>query len=183
MLNVDCSSFQQLRPVQRRQEILFHLGEFSSGDRVAGDEDQFNRLGQFMLMLPEAFAEQPPGAAALHRAADPAARDDPEPGGSPVRQTLPVGDEAALGQTLSLLPDAREIAVLPEPPGAAQAQATGVGRLAAGGWDRVGHGDADQTGVRRLRPSRRRLRSVARPLLVDLRARNPCCRLRRIFDG
>lgn len=41
----------------------------------------------------------------------------------------------------------------------------------------------DQTGVRRLRPLRRRLRRVALPLLLELRFRKPCCRLRRIFDG
>ncbi len=39
------------------------------------------------------------------------------------------------------------------------------------------------TGVRRLRPSRRRLRSVAFPRLLELRAKTPCCRLRRIRDG
>jgi hypothetical protein len=66
-----------------------------------------------------------------------AARDDAEPGGGPVRQTLPVGNETALRQTLALLPDTREITIPPQSPGAAQAQATGVGRLATGGWDRV----------------------------------------------
>ena len=39
------------------------------------------------------------------------------------------------------------------------------------------------TGVSRLRPTRRRLARVARPLLLEFRFRNPCCRLRRIFDG
>jgi len=42
---------------------------------------------------------------------------------------------------------------------------------------------ANQTGVRRLRPTRLRLRKMARPLLDELRDRKPCCRLRRIFDG
>jgi hypothetical protein len=40
-----------------------------------------------------------------------------------------------------------------------------------------------QTGVSRWRPARRRRHKVARPLLLRLRARKPCCRLRRIFDG
>lgn len=44
-------------------------------------------------------------------------------------------------------------------------------------------GMADYTGVRRLRPWRRRLRNVARPLLLRFRARNPCCRTRRRLDG
>jgi hypothetical protein len=39
------------------------------------------------------------------------------------------------------------------------------------------------TGVSRFRPTRRRLRNMAFPLLLELRFRNPCCRLRRIFDG
>ena len=39
------------------------------------------------------------------------------------------------------------------------------------------------TGVRRLRPTRRRLARVARPLLVEFRFKKPCCRLRRIFEG
>jgi hypothetical protein len=34
-----------------------------------------------------------------------------------------------------------------------------------------------------LRPTRRRLLKIARPLLVEFRLRNPCWRLRRIFDG
>ena len=72
--------------------------------------------------------------------------------------------------------DAREIAVLRETQRAAQAQA----------FRRFGVHDArrqDYTGVRRLRPTRRRLASVALPLLLALRLRNPCWRLRRIFDG
>jgi len=40
-----------------------------------------------------------------------------------------------------------------------------------------------QTGVRRLRPVRRRFRRMPRPLFLELRFRKPCCRLRRIFDG
>ena len=41
----------------------------------------------------------------------------------------------------------------------------------------------DYTGVKRLRPTRRRLRRVARPLLLELRFKKPCCRFRRILDG
>ena len=40
-----------------------------------------------------------------------------------------------------------------------------------------------QTGVSRLRPTRRRFRKIPRPLLLELRLRKPCCRLRRIFEG
>ena len=34
-----------------------------------------------------------------------------------------------------------------------------------------------------MRPTRRRLARVALPLLLELRFKNPCCRLRRIFEG
>lgn len=40
-----------------------------------------------------------------------------------------------------------------------------------------------QTAVRRLRPSLRRLRMTLRPPRVDMRARNPSWRFRRIFEG
>ena len=42
---------------------------------------------------------------------------------------------------------------------------------------------APHTGVKRLRPTRRRLRRMPRPLLVELRLKKPCCRRRRTFDG
>ena len=65
MLNVECFSFQQIRAVQRRQKILFHPGKFFPSDGIARDQNQFDRLREFMLMPPEAFAEQPPRPAAL----------------------------------------------------------------------------------------------------------------------
>ena len=46
-----------------------------------------------------------------------------------------------------------------------------------------GHFSPDYTGVKRLRPTRRRFAKVALPLLLELRFRKPCCRLRRILDG
>jgi hypothetical protein len=115
--------FQKARAPQRRQKILFHLGEFFPGNRISRHEDEFHRLGQFMLVLSEAFAEQPPGAAPFHRAADFPARDHTEPWRCADGQPVPVGDETALRKPLSLLPHPREIAVLPESRVAAQAQA------------------------------------------------------------
>ena len=70
MLNVECFSFDQSRSFQRRQKILFHAGKLFSGDGIARDQHQFHRLREFMLVQPEAFAEQPPRAAAGRRAAD-----------------------------------------------------------------------------------------------------------------
>ena len=78
-----------------------------------------------MLMLPETFPEQTPRAAAFHRAANFAARDDAELRRRAVWQAVPVGDETAERQTLALLPHAREIPVLPESRVAAQTQASG----------------------------------------------------------
>lgn len=39
------------------------------------------------------------------------------------------------------------------------------------------------TGVRRLRPARRRRAMIARPLLLELRLRKPCWRFLRILEG
>ena len=86
---------------------------------------------------------------------------------------LPVGDQTTAHGPLAFMSHPAEITRLFETLLTAQEAAFRWGR----------RHDDDQTGVRRLRPTRRRLRNVARPLLVLLRARNPCCRLRRIFDG
>ncbi len=113
----------QTRAAQRGEKILFHPGKSFSGNRIARDQNQFHRLREFMLMPPETFAEQPPGAAAVRRVADFFAGDDAEPGRGAVGQLVPVGDEAAEREPFALLPDAREIAALREPRRAAQAQA------------------------------------------------------------
>ena len=68
--------------------------------------------------------------------------------------------------------DPRKIPTLLDTTGARKIQTSGAC------WHRVGY-----TGVRRLRPTLRRLRKVARPLLLELRAKKPCWRFRRIFDG
>ena len=187
MFNVRCSVvsilFQQICPVQRRQKILLNPGKIASGNRGARHQHEFDRLGQFMLMLPETFAEQTPRAAAFDGPSDFPARHDAQFWCGAGGQPLPIGDETTLREPFALLPDAYEITVLAEAPGAPQSQAPGIWRRVTSVWGQGGHEQADQTGVRRLRPTRRRLRKVARPLLVDLRARNPCCRLRRIFDG
>ncbi len=132
-INADCRNqnvpeqvhliFQKLRAVQRRQKIRFHVRKIFPCDRVPRDQNNFNGLCQFMLMLPETFPQQPPRAVALHRAADLFARDHAEFRRRAVRQSVPVGDEAAEHEPLALLPDAREIAALLKPRGATQSQA------------------------------------------------------------
>jgi len=174
--------FQQAGAVQHRQKVFFHGGKIAVRDGRPRHQYQFDRLGQFMLVLPEAFPQQPPRSAAFDRTADFAARDDAHFRRHALRQAMPVDNETTQRQTLALLPHPHKIPVPAEPHSAAQSPTPGIGRPGSGVWGRGGH-EPGQTGVRRLRPSRRRLRRVARPLLVDFRARNPCCRLRRIFDG
>ena len=116
-------SFQQVRAIQRRQKILFHIGKLFSSDGIARDQNQFDRLREFVLVLPETFAEQPSRAAAHNRAADFFTRDDAEFRLRAVGQFVPVGNQAALREPFALLPDARKIAALREARGAIQPQA------------------------------------------------------------
>ena len=76
-----------------------------------------------MLVQPETFAEQPPGAAAGRRIADFFAGDDTEFWAFTVGKFGPIRDETAQNEPFSPLPDARKIAVLREPRRATQAQA------------------------------------------------------------
>jgi len=92
-----------------------------------------------MLVLTETFAEQTPRAAARHCAADFPARDDPQFGRRAGRQPAPIDNETALRKPFAVLPDAREIPVLPESRVATQTQASGVWRSASGVWGPGGH--------------------------------------------
>jgi len=113
--------FQEFCAVQRRQKILFHFGEFFPGNRISRDQNEFHGLRQFILMLPETFPQQTPGAITFNRAADFFARHDSQFRFCAVRQPLPVGDKAAEREPLPLPPDARKITALPDARGAAQA--------------------------------------------------------------
>jgi len=115
--------FEQSRAVERGEKILFDFGKIFLGDGIPRDQNQFHRPREFMLMQPETFAEQPPGAAAGRRIADFFAGDDAELGRGTVGQMVPVGDEAAQHEAFTALADAREIAALREPRRTAQAQA------------------------------------------------------------
>jgi hypothetical protein len=74
-----------------------------------------------MLKLPETFPQQTARPVAVHGAANFFTRDDAQFRFSPVRQPLPVGDEATEHDPLPLLTDASEIAARPDARGAAQA--------------------------------------------------------------
>ena len=125
-------------------------------------------------MEAERLPQQPPRAVAHHGAADLAPGDHAQARRRSRRQPLPVGDQAADDQPLAGPAHAGEIPALLDARRAAKPQAL---------WRPGGHAPAGYTGVKRLRPTRRRLRRMPRPLLLALRARKPCCRLRRIFDG
>jgi hypothetical protein len=127
-----------------------------------------------MLVEAERFPQQPPRAIAHHGAANPAGGNHPQARSRIRRQPLPVSYHATNDQSFPIPPHAKEITPLLNARCAAKPQAL---------WYAVGHGPAVYTGVNRLRPTRRRLRRMPRPLLLELRARNPCCRFRRIFDG
>jgi hypothetical protein len=114
---------QQAGAVERNQKIPFDRYKIAADDRRLGDQDEFHRLGEFVLVPPETFAEQTPRAAAFHRAADATAGDDAKLRRRAVRQPAPVGDETALRQPFALLPHAREITIPLEARFASQAQA------------------------------------------------------------
>ena len=144
MFDVGCFSFQQFRAVQCREKILLHFRKRPAGDGIPRDQNDFDRLCQFVLMLPETFPQQPPGAIPLDGPADFFARDDAQFRFGPVRQPLPVGDETTEREAPALLPDARELAALLNPRGAAQAQASGVWRPGSGVWGGRGHAKSNR---------------------------------------
>ena len=87
---------------------------------------------------------------------------------------LPIDYQAAHYHTLSLLAQPLKISAL--------LYAIRASKLKSSSSLR-GHFSPGYTGVKRLRPTRRRFAKVALPLLLELRFRKPCCRLRRILDG
>jgi len=117
------SVFEQTRTAEHGEKILFDSGKILLGNRVARDQNQFHRPREFMLMQPETFAEQSPGAAAGGRIADFFAGDDAEFWHGAVGQFVPVRDETAEHEAFPALAHACEIAVLREPRRTSQTQA------------------------------------------------------------
>ena len=109
--------------MQCGEKILFHPGKILLDDGITRNQNQFHRLRKIMLVPPETFPEQPPGAATNDGSADFLAGDDTELGSFTFGKFAPVGDEAAQNEPFPPLPDAREIAVLRKPRRTAQAQA------------------------------------------------------------
>jgi hypothetical protein len=113
--------FQQTGTPQCCQIVLLHFCKRPAGNGIAGDQNDLDRLCQFILMLPETFPQQTPRAVPFHGTANFFTRDDAQFRLRPFRQSLPVGDETAQNEPLTLLPDAREITTRPDARGAAQA--------------------------------------------------------------
>ena len=100
--------------MQRRQKILLNPGKTASGNRRSRDEHKFHRLLEFILMQSKTFTQQTPRATALDRAANAPAGDNTQFRQHAVRQRVPVGDETAKRELLSLLPHACKIALMLE---------------------------------------------------------------------
>jgi hypothetical protein len=120
-VGLDSRLFKQTGATQCRQIIFFHVGELFPGDGIAGDQNDLDRLYQFILMLPETFPQQAARAVPFHGIANLFARDDAQFRLRPFRQPLPVGNETTQDDPLPLLPDARKIATRPDARRAAQA--------------------------------------------------------------
>ena len=162
-------SFQQSRFPQSCQKVLLHFAKVFAGDDGTRDEDEIERLREFVLMEAEGFTQKTASAIAHDGSANFAGGDDAKTRCGFGRQAAVIGNETAIDKALAFLPDAGKVAALLD--------ALALGEAPARWGFRV------QTGVRRLRPTRRRLRRMARPLLVELRLKKPCWRLRRIFEG
>ena len=114
--------FEQAGAFERGQIIFFHVSKLFAGNGITGYEHQVNGLGQFMLMLPEAFPQEPARPVPGHGMANLLAGNDSEPGGCPVRQFIPICNQAAEGQPLAVLPQTRKVTAPLEARGAPQTQ-------------------------------------------------------------
>lgn len=164
------SGFHQAGPSHGGEKIPFHLLVTQLHDGIPRDEDEVRRRIQFRRMASPRLAEQAPRTTAHHGAAEFATGDDAQASGARRRGGVPVGNETTLNHPAPLPFQSGEIAARLQAHGSGQTQPLRNVR---------GH----QTGVRRLRPTRRRLARMPRPLLEDLRARKPCWRRRRTFEG
>ena len=161
---------QQTAPPQRFDEITFDFAAPFFNDGIARDQNHIHSSRDTMLIAPEHFPQQSPRPRSHHRPADFPARDNAEPWRCTLRVFNPVQNQTAVDDSPPLRFRSLKIA-------------SKLDALLGTEPQRQWRIHENQTGVRRLRPTRRRLRKMARPLLVELRLRKPCCRLRRIFDG
>ncbi len=168
--------FQQSCFPQACQKIPLDLGKALAGNGIPGDEHQVHRLRELVLMQTETLPQEPSRPAAGHRSAHPTGGNNPKPRSRTGSKRPPIGDKTTERQPLTFLPYSRKVSSLLDVRSAAEAETA---------WREGGHAPAlvAYTGVNLLRPTRRRLRKMALPLLLELRLKNPCCRLRRIFDG
>ncbi len=116
-----------------------------------------------MLILPKRFAQQAPRPRAKGRLANFPARNDSHSGFT-AGSINPVQEKATHRQTTALGTRPQEVPSASDASLARKSQRMG----------RRAHKNYVPTGVRRLRPTRRRLLKMARPLFVELRLRKPC---------
>jgi hypothetical protein len=128
---------------QDHKIVFFHVGKFFARNRIARHQDHFHRLRQVMLVQPETFAQQAPGAAALHRAANLFAGDHAEPWRCAGGQLVPVGNQAALRQPFTGLAHPCKFTALGQARRPAQAQTSGIWHSGTVVWRRRGHDARD----------------------------------------
>lgn len=163
--------FEQIRAPQGRDEVTFHAGEVLFNNGLPGHQYDLHGLRNPMLIQAKRLTQQAAGTRTHHRSSDFSTGNDAQPRtGS--QNVDPIQHEASDCKSLSRCARALEVPPARDAPLARQPQRTG----------RRAHTQVP-TGVRRLRPTRRRFFKMARPLFVEFRLRNPCWRLRRIFDG
>jgi hypothetical protein len=167
---------QQSRFPQGCQKILLHFGEILSDNRRPRDQHQIDRFRQFILMKSKTFPQQPPRSRPNHCIANFSGGNHAQSRSRTRRQLAPIRNQTPYRQALAFLAYPRKIAALFDSRPPAEPESL---------WSFGGHAPSasPQTGVKRLRPTRRRLRRIALPLLLELRLRNPCWRFRRIFEG
>ncbi len=197
---------------QGSQEITLDGHPRLAPDRGASHQHQGDRGAQIVLMEAEGLAQQPAGARPLDRLAHLAPGHHTQLRGRPARQADPVRDETSAHNATPALADIGKLTGAAKARLARQGQGRWsldshskktVGRRqtrrrgrnlarrgrasaqadARHGFPHPSPERAAQTGVNRLRPTRRRRARIARPRLLALRARKPCWRFRRIFDG
>ena len=81
-----------------------------AGDGRSGDEHKIDGMGQAVLVEAERFAEEAPGAIALHGFADAPAGDQAQPRGLALGGGRPIGGQASPGHAFALGFNAGKIA-------------------------------------------------------------------------
>src|SRR5262249_54903432 len=159
---------------QHGQIVTLHILKSTPDNGAARNQHDLDGNPQLVLVQAEGFAEQAPRTRAQMSFTQLSAGYNSHPRRGARWEDHPIGNQAAFADPLSLFAEVEKFGSMPQAQPASQAQAN---RRRIAHETRVGY-----TGVNRFRPTRRRFRRIARPLLVEFRLRKPCWRLRRILD-